>query len=81
MNIDKIDKEIEEKAKVKLCSKCVYHTSGSCSAWTCKGTVTVKSLQRETEYKLLDELIDMANSGINLNKLVSQMKAKKEKLA
>ena len=30
------------------CNRCVYHSSGSCSAWECEGTKTVKDIKTDT---------------------------------
>lgn len=35
------------------CNKCIHHTSGSCSAWECKGTVTVEDVKADA----IDEAI------------------------
>ena len=35
------------------CNKCVYHTSGSCSAWECTGTKTVEDVRADA----IDEVI------------------------
>lgn len=38
------------------CDKCVYgRRSGNCTAWNCKGTVTVEDIKAET----IDECIDV----------------------
>lgn len=29
------------------CNKCVYHTSGSCSQWECKGTTPIDDIRAE----------------------------------
>ena len=42
------------------CNKSVYHASGSCSAWECKGTKTVEDVIRETRKEVLDEVYVIA---------------------
>lgn len=39
------------------CNKCIHHTSGSCSAWECTGTVTVEDVKADA----IDEVIDLYN--------------------
>lgn len=43
------------------CNKCIHHTSGSCSAWECKGTVTVEDVRKnaiEECIEVVDKIID-----------------------
>lgn len=40
------------------CDKCVYHSSGKCSQWSCNGTKTVKDIKNEA----IDEFVDFVNT-------------------
>lgn len=42
------------------CNKCVFHASGSCSAWECQGTTTVEDVIREIRKEVLDEVYVIA---------------------
>lgn len=37
------------------CDKCVYHSSGNCSVWECKGTVTIEDIKRQTINEICKE--------------------------
>ena len=38
------------------CDKCVYgRRSGNCTAWNCKGTVTVEDIKAEARQSAIDE--------------------------
>lgn len=40
------------------CDKCVYgRRSGNCTAWNCKGTVTVEDIKAEARQSAIDEFI------------------------
>lgn len=41
------------------CSKCIHHTSGSCSAWECTGTVTVEDVRKNAIEEYRKEMHDM----------------------
>jgi len=64
----------------RLCHRCVYHLSGHCSRWTCEGTTTVKDLERKTELRVLDEFLDMARDGVDLNHIVEVMNEKRKEI-
>ena len=36
------------------CDKCVYHTSGSCSQWECKGTTTINDVRADERRKFVE---------------------------
>lgn len=40
-------KERREVFVVRDCNKCINHISGNCSAWNCKGTVTIEDVKAE----------------------------------
>lgn len=41
------------------CDKCVYgRRSGNCTAWNCKGTVTVEDIKAEARQSAIDEYHD-----------------------
>ena len=44
------------------CKKCVHHTSGSCSAWTCHGMETIKDVKSEAVRSFTDWIIDKKSS-------------------
>lgn len=44
------------------CNKCVYHASGSCSAWKCEGTLTLEAVKKKT----IDEFVERVSKHINL---------------
>lgn len=40
------------------CDKCVYgRRSGNCTAWNCKGTVTVEDIKAEARQSVIDVII------------------------
>lgn len=53
-------------SEVRLCTKCVYHTSGQCTKWMCDGTKTVKDVEDEAKKKFAAQLLaemEMQESG------------------
>ena len=44
------------------CDKCVYgRRSGNCTAWNCKGTVTVEDIKAEARKSAIDLITELKN--------------------
>lgn len=57
------------------CDKCVYgRRSGNCTAWNCKGTVTVEDIKAEARQSAIDELLNNVSESIIWDVLAEIMK-------
>lgn len=54
------------------CNKCVYHTSGTCSRWECKGTVTRDDIRaevlKEVENAMYHEAFEVSHEQDGMQK-------------
>lgn len=46
-----------ENMSERECYKCVYHSSGLCSRWSCMGTKTVDDIKEEARIEAIDEFL------------------------
>lgn len=50
------------------CDKCVYgRRSGNCTAWNCKGTVTVEDIKAEARQSAIDEFANKLIDELHYN--------------